>query len=235
MKIRLTIIIALLMFLSFPGNAQECMRLVRGTVKALDNQPLSHIVVSTDYGDSFSLDKGGYFELRVSSKCHYLTFKADGHSPDTKEVDGSYLMVKLVPGKAPEKNNASDFAQTQNTVKETAPEQKPEELKKEEPPKPEPEPKTDKIKEEEPQEPAPAMNEKGKKKIPYHIKACYDEIQDIRNSVLKSESTEDLKEISLQVGALSRRVHDYEDADLKLELNQLLKLLKQKFESLNQK
>ena len=215
MKIRLTIIIALLMFLSFPGNAQECMRLVRGTVKTLDNQPLSHIVVSADYGDSFSLDKGGYFELRVSSKCHSLTFKADGHSPDTKEVDGSYLMVKLVPEKAPEKNNESDFAQTQNTVKETAPA----------------EPKTDTIKEE---EPAPAMNEKGKK-IPYHIKACYDEIQNIRNSVLQSESTEDLKEISLQVGALSRKVHDYEDADLKLELNQLIKLLKQKFESLNQK
>jgi hypothetical protein len=213
------------MFLSFPGYAQESIRLVRGTVKALDNQPLPSIAISTDNGDLFTLRGSGYFELRVSSICRSITFKADGHLPEKKEIDGSYLMVKLAPKpeqkvemEPKEQEEIQIQPEKQKVKKEQDSEQKPEEKVKEEPTKP-----------------ASAVKDKEQKKIAARIQSCYDEIKDLRNGIFQSESIEDLKDIYPQVGALSKKIHDYDDENLKLELNKLVELLKQKSELLYQK
>ena len=71
------------------------VRVVRGAVKTETGAAFPNVLITTEYGETFSTKSDGTFEIRVSSSCKSLTFSAEKYAPAVIAIDGSYLLVRM--------------------------------------------------------------------------------------------------------------------------------------------
>ena len=95
MKYRLFFLAVLSLLFAVAAQAQN-VRMVRGAVVTEAGVPLANAVIITENGDRFYPEKDGTFEIRISTLNRYLFFSAKGYLTDTRVIDGSYMLVKMV-------------------------------------------------------------------------------------------------------------------------------------------
>ncbi|MBR6054973.1 MAG: hypothetical protein IKP46_06505 [Bacteroidales bacterium] len=94
MRHRFLLLIMPLLLIAVAARAQG-IRVVRGAITDLNGKPLKSAVIVTEDKEQFRPAQDGSFEIRISTSNHRLAFWAKGYTTVTREIDGSFLMVKM--------------------------------------------------------------------------------------------------------------------------------------------
>ena len=94
MRHRFLLLIMPLLLIAVAARAQG-IRVVRGAITDLNGKPLKSAVIVTQDNEQFRPAQDGSFEIRISTANHSLSFFAKGYTTVTREIDGSFLMVKM--------------------------------------------------------------------------------------------------------------------------------------------
>ncbi len=94
MKLKRIFLIVLPLLLTLTAQAQG-VRVVRGSVVNANGLPIKTAVIMTDTKQQFLPNADGTFEIKVPSASRSVTISADGYIPVSRNIDGSYMMVRM--------------------------------------------------------------------------------------------------------------------------------------------